>query len=171
MKKLIDALPFESRKTLALAVIGGLGLPLVVAACGTIIHGSSQEVGISSNPTEAHVTIDNKDIGTTPLEADLSRKEDHTVRIELEGYKPFETKVTNSVSGWVFGNIIFGGLIGLAVDAISGGLYKLNPDNVEADLREGQAAYNNEDGKFLIYVVLEPKDDWEKIGQLEPASR
>jgi hypothetical protein len=33
-------------------------------------------------------------------------------------------------SGWVWGNIAFGGLIGLGVDFISGGAYQLYPDNL-----------------------------------------
>jgi hypothetical protein len=38
----------------------------------------------------------------------------------------------------VWGNIVFGGIIGLAVDAITGGLYKLAPEQVSAQLARGE---------------------------------
>ncbi|MDK2964381.1 MAG: hypothetical protein PWQ29_1775 [Verrucomicrobiota bacterium] len=43
----------------------------------------------------------------------------------MDGYLPDETTLTKKVSGWVRGNLVFGGLIGLAVDAISGGMAQL----------------------------------------------
>ena len=87
------------------------------------MHGTSQDLGISSSPTNATVMIDNVDAGKTPLVGKLSRKDNHIIKIQLGGYQPFEGTVTRKVSGWVWGNILFGGVIGLAVDAISGGLY------------------------------------------------
>src|SRR5256885_14019069 len=103
---------------------------LCVGACASIIHGTHQDVGISSNPTAAHVTVDGQQTGTTPVVAHLTRKDNHIVRLELPGYKPYEATLTRGVSGWVWGNIVFGGLIGLAVDAISGGMYKLTPEQL-----------------------------------------
>jgi len=38
-----------------------------------------------------------------PVIADLSRKDHHIVKIELDGYQPFEATVTRRVSGWVLG--------------------------------------------------------------------
>src|ERR1700682_4117260 len=83
-----------------------LGSSLLLFACATIIHGTRQDVGISSNPTAANVSIDGQSNGTTPVVAHLTRKENHIVKIELAGYKPYETTVTRSASGWVWGNIV-----------------------------------------------------------------
>lgn len=132
------------------------------------MHGTSQDVSIASQPTGANVTIDEIEKGTTPLTADLDRGDEHTVRIDMEGYQPYEMNITKSTSGWVWGNIVFGGLVGLAVDAITGGLYKLEPNQIEAELREGTAGAAEKDGKPHIRVVLQPDDDWEKVGQLDP---
>lgn len=137
-----------------------------IFSCATIIHGTTQDVGISSNPTGAAVTIDGKPYGTAPVTASLSRKDNHVVKIELEGFMPYETTVTRSVSGWIAGNILFGGLIGLAVDAISGGMYKLTPEQVQAELKEGSVSILEEEGRLFITVVLEPNPEWEKIGTL-----
>jgi hypothetical protein len=140
---------------------------LAVAACASIIHGTHQDVGISSNPTAAQVTVDGQTTGTTPVVAHLTRKDNHIVRIELPGYKPYETTLTRKVSGWVWGNIVFGGLIGLAVDAISGGLYNLTPEQVSGTLLANSAkVVPMRDGLYVI-VVLKPQPEWRKVAQLE----
>jgi hypothetical protein len=141
---------------------------VLLASCASIIHGTSQDIGISSSPTGAKVTIDNQLGGNTPYVAKLSRKDNHIVKIELDGYQPAELTLTKSVSGWVWGNIVFGGLIGLAVDAISGGLYNLTPDQLQATLAT-QTKTSLAATKDGIYVVLvrTPAPEWAKVGQLE----
>ena len=141
---------------------------LAIAACASIIHGTHQDVGITSVPPGASVTVDNIQYGKTPVIAKLTRKDNHIVRIELPGYQAFDATLTRSVSGWVWGNIVFGGLIGLAVDAISGGLYKLDPYQVQAALTTRNAAVTKLDDGVYLFAVLEPQSDWVKIGQLAP---
>lgn len=143
-------------------------LAVSLSACATIMHGTSQEVGISSTPSSATVMVDNKELGKTPVVAKLKRKDNHIVKIELPGYKPFEATLTRKTSGWVWGNIVFGGLIGLAVDATSGGLYKLTPEQVAAQMAAGTTAKLSRDGIYVI-VALEPGAGWNKVGQLERA--
>ncbi|MDR8394547.1 PEGA domain-containing protein [Aliifodinibius sp. S!AR15-10] len=152
------------------SIVFALAIILIIQACATIMHGSKQEVGISSNPSKANITVDGQKYGTTPVNIKLERKKSHTVSLELAGYQPYETTLTKSVSGWVWGNIVFGGLIGLGVDAITGGLYKLSPKQINAEFRESQArAKASKDGLFIT-VVLEPKSGWKKIGSLKPAN-
>lgn len=148
-----------------------IALSLVAASlsgCATIMHGSSQPVGISSNPTGAQVFVDNQVMGVTPVTATLSRKDHHTVRVEMPGYAPYEMKLTRGMSGWVWGNLIFGGIPGLAIDAITGGLYKLTPDEVNASLTRPTALRGGD--ALMIAVVLSPDPSWEKIGQMEPVA-
>jgi uncharacterized protein YceK len=149
-------------------VLLSLVVVLLVSGCATIILSSSQQVGISSSPTGASVTIDNEPKGETPIVAKLSRKDNHIIKIELEGYEPFEIKTTRSTSGWVWGNIVFGGLIGLAVDAITGGMYIIKPDQIEAELekKEGSSFLYQKDALYMT-VVLSPDPSWQKIGNLK----
>ena len=136
-------------------------------ACGTIMQGTTQQVGISSNPSNASVTINGQNHGNTPMIIDLKRKDAHMVKIELDGYQPYETNLTRSTSGWVWGNIVFGGLIGLVVDASAGGMYKLTPEQINSELRSAQAeVLSNDDGLFIA-IVLEADPSWEKIGSLQ----
>ena len=77
--------------------------------------------------------------GQTPAVVPLARKRTHIVRLELDGYQPYEATIIKSASGSVWGNIVFGGLIGLVVYAASGGLYKLSPVQVAGQLGKSSA--------------------------------
>ena len=151
----------------ALARISMLCFAFLLSSCATIMHGTTEEVSINSNPSGADVIIDGSTAGQTPLIKDLKRKNLHLVRIELEGYSPYELRLTRKVSGWVWGNIVFGGLVDLAVDAITGGLYKLDPTVITAELRSAGSASLLQDDQLVILVVLDPDPTWTKIGELK----
>jgi hypothetical protein len=153
-------------KPIALAAIA---LTVTLGACASIMHGTTQDVGISSSPTGASITIDNGTKAQTPFVAKLSRKDSHLVHLVADGYAPADLTLTKTVSGWVWGNIVFGGLIGLAVDAMSGGLYNLTPNQLSAALaRQSAAVAPTKDGIYVI-MVAEPEAGWQRVGQLQPA--
>lgn len=152
------------RRFLRLASVPAAGL--LFYGCATIIHGTKQGVGISSYPSGATVSINGFESGRTPLITSLARKNSHIVKVELSGYRPFEAIITRSMSGWVWGNVVFGGPIGLAVDIFSGGLYKLTPEQMSATLsKEGVAAKFRKNTLSLV-VTMRPDSSWEKVGTL-----
>ena len=144
-----------------------LAAPLAAIACGSIIHGSSQDISIASQPTGATVSVDNQMLGRTPVVAKLKRKDKHVITVTLDGYQPFQLATTRGTSGWIWGNIVFGGLIGLAVDLSTGGAYQINPKQVSADLAKTAASATFEDGTLYVVLVRAPDPTWQKIGQLE----
>jgi len=148
------------------ALITALFFISIFSSCATIIHGTKQKIGITSSPTGATVIIDNDSVGVTPMFYKLKRKEDYIVTIKSPGYQKAQLVITSSVSGWVWGNIIFGGLIGLAIDAISGGLYELSPAQLNAELqKEGTSAINKRDGIYILSALhIDPS--WHRIGRL-----
>ncbi len=86
----------------------------------------------------------------------------------LEGYQPYEITLTKKSNGWVWGNIIFGGLIGLVVDASTGAMYKLTPEQVEANLKSNDTASIITEGNTLyVAVTLKPVASWKKIGNMK----
>lgn len=132
--------------------------------CATIMHGTAEDIGLSSTPTNARVMVDNHEVGKTPTVVKLSRKDNHIVRMELDGYQPFEATITRGTSGWVWGNLVFGGLIGLVVDATSGGLYKLTPEQIAGQLaKQGALVTPRRDGIYVA-VVLHADKGWQRIG-------
>ena len=139
---------------------------LSMTSCATIRHGTTQSIGISSNPTNASVWLDRSFVGYTPIRVGMTRKDNHVVNIELEGYQPYEATFSRKLSGWVFGNILFWGFIGVAIDAISGGIYSLTPDQVQAQLYANQIVYSKKSNDSFIAIVLQPDPSWQKIGNL-----
>lgn len=115
-----------------------LGL-LALPGCATIMEGSSQSVSIETTPTGALCNVDRQGshLGTvadTPGSLRLDKsKNDITITCTKDGYQ--KTSITESPKfvGTTFGNIIAGGVIGVAVDAASGANYEY-PGNVHLDL-------------------------------------
>jgi hypothetical protein len=142
-------------------------LVLVAATgCATIMNGSRQNISVNSNPSGATVFVDGQQVGITPASLNLARKQSHVVRIVLDGYQPYEMAMTRGTSGWVWGNLAFGGLIGLVVDASTGSLYKLSPEQITGQLLTRQARV---DGRTILQVAVTLNADpsWQKIGQLQ----
>jgi hypothetical protein len=144
------------------------GMSPILSSCASIIDGTKQKVSFSSNPSNADVTIDGRAVGKTPLTEDLSKKDTHSVKINLAGYHPYEMTLIRKVNSWVWGNIVFGGFIGLGVDALTGGLYELTPTQVNADLKVKGISSAAVDHKSLyVTVALQPDKSWKKIGELQ----
>lgn len=144
---------------------------LVVGACASILGGgSTQKVQVSSTPSAASVTVDGEAKGATPVTLDLKRGKEYMVRIQMAGYQPYEVKLTRALNGWVWGNIIIGGPLGVIIDASTGAMYKVKPGAVDASLSRGDMAALQKGELLYIGVALRAEADWEQIGTLEPAS-
>lgn len=114
-------------------LLGVLALTsLSLSSCCAIVNGRTQDVQFNASPAGAKLMIDGQDRGTVPQTVSLKRSEKHTIRIEAPGYAPYEATLDGSMSGWVFGNIALGGLIGLAIDFGTGAVYAF--DDVNATL-------------------------------------
>jgi hypothetical protein len=100
-------------------------LPLL-GACSTIVSGSNQSVSVVTPEAQAANCKLQNDKGTwyvpsTPSSVMVkSAYGDMTVVCEKDGYEKGTASYKSSAKGWMFGNIIFGGLIGLAVDVGTG---------------------------------------------------
>ena len=121
-------------------VISLLTIILLVVGCATIMQGTSQGISVNSNPSGARIVVMGMDQGVTPAVVKVSRGDTNVIiKIQKDGYAPVEIALSRSVSGWVWGNIAFGGVIGLVVDFATGGVYKLNPEVINAELRAVQS--------------------------------
>ncbi|WP_309608591.1 PEGA domain-containing protein [Flavobacterium sp.] len=139
---------------------------LLFSSCATIVSGSKQKVKFTSNPSEATIIIDKIEVGKTPFEIKLARKSEHSVVIKLDGYQTYETKLTKKFNGWYIGNVLFGGIIGLIVDPITGAIYNLSPKEVSAQINKGTAFKSNSKDVYVA-VTMNIDPNWKKVGQLE----
>ena len=102
--------------------------------CASIVHGTRQEVSISSNPSEAMVS-DGEVTIKTPGKINLKRNKDHILTITKPGYETESVRIVRVISGALAGNILAGGVIGWGVDAVSGAQWRLEPETVAITLR------------------------------------
>jgi len=147
-------------------VIAALSLSLLLSSCATIISGSKQKVSFHSNPAQAAIFIDEVEVGKTPFEIKLERNKEHHVMIKLDGYQTYETNLTKKFNAWYLGNIVFGGIIGIIIDPITGAIYNLTPSDVKAEMNKGTAFKLNKKDIY-IGVALKENQNWEKIAQLD----
>jgi hypothetical protein len=156
---------FMTRKVITLFV-----LTCFFTKCATIIHGSKQNVVILSEPKKASIEIDGINMGLTPYVARITRRDKHLVKVQIDGYIPYEITLKRKLDGWIFGNIIFGGIIGIVVDAATGSMYRLSPKDVAAELKSTSASFNKTKDGLYLAVALRPNTNWDKIGQLEKSN-
>lgn len=125
----------------ALALSGCLLLNLT--GCATILNGTSQTVEVRSAPHGARVVVDGRDVGATPLKADLKRGVPHTVQISKDGYLDETVVTTTRGNGTIALNAVLGGGVGAVIDLASGAATHVTPDAVAVDLVEEVPAQGN----------------------------
>jgi hypothetical protein len=152
-------------RSILAARVAVLALCAFSTGCATIIARSSQEMTITSVPEGASVKINNKGgaavhSGNTPMTVTLKKgrgyfkPERYTVVVEKPGYQTFRVTVEGEVNGWYFGNILFGGLIGLlAVDPATGAMFTLRPKEVGATLDELKVERKGEEQSLTVILV------------------
>lgn len=106
-------------------------LSIALGGCSTLFKGTRQEISVNSTPPGASVFVNNVSFGQTPTVIDLKRNKQYTVLIELNGYKPYELTFDRKWNTTFYINIP---VIGWVVDALSGAMYKLTPQEVQAML-------------------------------------
>lgn len=118
----------------------GMAALFALTACASLVHGTDQQIGFTSSPARAKVIVDGHELGQTPFVADLGRSREHVIRFELAGYQPFDTKMTRSVSGWIWLNWFGSCMLTSLADFASGAAYNLSPDLVTGQLVKPSAS-------------------------------
>lgn len=116
-----------------------------VQGCASIVGESRYPVAVSSTPPGASFEVTDKNgvlvhTGNTPSTVTLKSGkgyfsgQTYTLRFKKEGYPDKAIELDSSLSGWYWGNILIGGVIGmLIVDPLTGAMYKL-PEHASADM-------------------------------------
>ena len=138
---------------------------LALTGCATIVHGGTQDIRVSSQPSGAVVRVQGM-ATTTPGVLKLERKGMYTLVFEKEGFNSIEVRLNKTVDGWLFGNILIGGIIGIVIDFVSGAAYKLTPAEVSTVLGQKtavlQSANKNDVVVFADFKQL-PKETRERL--------
>lgn len=125
------------------------------AGCASILSKSDWPVTFNSNPSGAELVVKDKrgrevhrgrtpSTLTLPASSGFFQPARYDVEIGLDGYNTGRGSVTAGANGWYFGNILFGGLIGLLiVDPATGAMFKL-PEQHTVNLIPVQTSGNGE---------------------------
>ena len=122
-----------SKNFLALCLCFG-----ILASCSTIVTRTSQPVNVSTNlSTEASCTLTDSKGSiykvTTPGSV-IVKKGDGPLQVSCSYKDKAGSKVVSeTIEPWFFGNLLIGGIIGVAVDAVSGA-YQKYPDDIMVTL-------------------------------------
>lgn len=130
----------------------------IFSGCATIMSGSSQDISVTSVPSGATVTAEPGGMkATTPGVLVLNRKAGpYKVTFTLDGHDPYSVMLYTGTNGWLWGNLILGGIIGVAVDMSTGASIKLSPEEINANLVKSGLIPQSSNGNVL-YVFNEKK--------------
>lgn len=158
-------------RCLVLALLAGAAL--LFGGCASIVHGGDRKITIATQPTAAKATIsklngDVVSVTTTPCTVSLDPKrgyfkgQSYTLKLELPGYQTTQVELRAGISGWYFGNLLLGGVIGmLAVDPVTGAMWNISPEKIDQSLTASQASLIRHREGFVVVLA----------SQLTPAER
>lgn len=141
-------------------------LLLGTVSCASILGRSEYPVKVTSEPDQADITIVDQTgavffTGKTPTTVTLKTKagyfkgRDYTVTFTKSGYAKHTAEIRRGTSKWyIFGNLVFGGLVGwLIVDPATGAMWTLQED-VSVNLEPATSATKS-DGVLRIALVTD----------------
>lgn len=150
-------------------IAGALVVVIFLSGCASIVGKNMYPVTINSHPDEATILIKDESgkqmyKGKTPTTITLSSGEayfhpkKYSVTFSKTGYEDQTTEIKAGLSGWYFGNIIFGGLIGLLiVDPLTGNMWKL-PTETTITLAEQVKLGKNEQSLKIVTINQIPEN-------------
>jgi hypothetical protein len=123
---------------------------IAMTGCASIIDGSTYPVSIHSNPEGADFEISNQSgqvihRGVTPTVVTLETSagafdaEEYKVAFSKEGFEPKTFELIPTMNGWMWGNLLIGGLIGSTIDLSTGAAWDL-PAQASGSLKPIQLA-------------------------------
>ncbi|AFL76304.1 SHOCT domain-containing protein [Thiocystis violascens] len=101
-------------------------------------RGTNDTLVIETDPPGADVKLSNGMVGKTPATFKLPRKDSLVVDLHKVGYEAVKVNVRPQISGaggaGMAGNVLLGGIIGVAVDAGTGAMNDLKPNPIHVRL-------------------------------------
>lgn len=116
-------------------------LALFAINCGTIVHQTTQQIPVKSDPPGAAVTVacgevQNDPKATTPTNVMVHRKPDFCqISLTKEGFERMDVQLGKTMSALYLGNVLIGGIIGFIVDGVNGAMWNRKPDAVDVKLK------------------------------------
>jgi hypothetical protein len=131
------------------SVLLTLFLLIALNGCATIMHGTSQDIDVKTDPAGADLLVDGQRHYKSPAVIPMKRKDDHTLEISQPGYINEKIDLKGTISAAVLGDFLAGGAIGYGIDAATGAQRRLVPESINMRLRPLTAQEASEAAKNL----------------------
>ncbi len=134
-------------------------LVAIMSSCATIFTATKYRVELSTNPSGANITIENRagEIvfeGQTPTAVKLKssagymQKEEYQITFFKEGYAKKVVNISAELDGWYIGNLLLGGIPGmLLIDPLSGAMFKIAKED-----RDIYETLNPKSGEYALQI-------------------
>jgi hypothetical protein len=145
-------------------LIGITMAAIMLSGCASIITGTKQTINVQCEPEDSKIYI-NGAVHRSPCSQDLERgikaSSKNKITAEKDGYKPCEFNTSGGLHPWFLGNILIGGLIGMAIDLGTGAVSSIQEGDVKMVLYE--------DKPCDVYYRTRHGDNekWVKYGEKE----
>lgn len=139
------------------------------SSCASIISYSTYPLSINSSPSNANISITDKQgkeifTGNTPATVRLDAsagffsKAEYQVKFSKPGYDDRIVRITATIDGWYFGNILYGGILGmLIIDPATGAMWKIETKYLNESLSRSTALIDQE---IIIMNINEVPEKW-----------
>lgn len=122
------------KQLIAIASLIGL------SACASIADGKSQTLSVTSDPSEAKCSLTNDKgvwyVPETPGSVTVNRSV-QDIRVECKkAAESGAASVASTTKGMAFGNILFGGIVGVAIDRSNGSGFDY-PPQIHVPMKKG----------------------------------
>ncbi|WP_108818185.1 translation initiation factor 2 [Pseudovibrio sp. Alg231-02] len=125
-------------------VAGVVASSILLAGCGTVVRGTSEDIKIDVKPANAKITSTTAHTCVGPCVINVPRKKEFTLTASAPGYQSqvidVQTRVSGKGAAGMAGNIILGGVIGVGVDAATGATLDHYPNPVTFNLKRGKGS-------------------------------
>lgn len=144
-------------------------LVAIMTGCASLVSKTSYPVSFNSDPSGSKLVITDsmgKEIyaGMTPAVVELKGKDgffsgaSYTITMSKEGYDEKSILISSKIDGWYWGNILFGGLIGmLIIDPMTGAMWAL-PEESNATLTRSIALQDNAKRELKFVSITDLPD-------------
>ena len=146
-------------------------LPLILCcSCATVTTGTSQTITVETEPPGAacRMTRGEETVGAvnpTPGSVTIGKDKDEIeIRCEMPGYLTISRQLDSSFQGMTLGNVLLGGIIGIAVDAGSGAMHEY-PASISVRLIPEQFSSIEERDQYFDDLIQDLNQKTEQLAQ------
>ncbi len=134
------------------------------SACASIVSGTDSASYIETKPVDARCRLHGQDFTrevVTPTSVPLpSKASPITIECNAEGHQRTTQQLEAAMDGWIFGNLIFGGVVDIAR-----GAGKKYPSQVQVVLDPAAFASEIERDAHYGRRIRETNERWDKVAQ------